>query len=373
MKTAALPTPDRILVDRGPGETRVALMAGDDLIEIVHRRDGTLQPGAVHFARTGAPVPGMPAVFASLGAVTGVLKLKPPFPTEGKGLAVSVVVPPRADKNAEVVLAPDIGVPADGKAGALLQAAPDPAVAWWARYGAGIAEVVCASRAEVARLKDLLGAGAPVSLHAGPDDLFAGVEEAVEAALEPVVMLPCGGSLIIEATAAAVVIDVNAGPADPETANRAALAAVARELRRRNLAGHVLVDTIPTRRRAALPRLLGDLTAGDPAGVRVAGLTPLGMVELTRRRVGLSLAETLCDASGHLSAETIALRALRGAVRFAFGAKAAHVALQAAPAVAAALADLKDAHAEAEEAIKGEIRIAVRADAPRDRVMFRPA
>lgn len=360
-------------MDRGPGETRCALMSGDDLVEIVHRRDGTLQPGAVHFARTGAPVPGMAAVFVSLGAMTGVLKLKPPFPTEGKGLAVSVVVPPRADKNAEVALAPDVAVPADGKAGALLQAAPDPAAAWCARYGAGIAEIVCASRSEVARLKDRLGAGAPVALHAGPDDLFAGVEEAVEAALEPVVMLSCGGSLIIEATAGAVVIDVNAGPADPEIANREALAAVARELRRRNLAGHILVDTIPTRRRAALPRLLGDLTAGDPAEVRVAGLTPLGMVELTRRRVGLSLAETLCDAAGRLSAKTMALRALRGAVRFAFSAKAANVAIAAAPAVADALAALTDAHAEAEAAIKGEIRVTSRGDAPRDRIAFSPA
>ncbi len=370
----ALPTPDRILVARGPGETRTALMAGDDVVEVVHRRDAALlQPGAVHFARTGAPVPGMSAVFVSLGAAAGVLKLKPPFPAEGKGLAVSITVPPRADKNAEVALAPDVAVPADGKAGLLLRAAPDPAAAWWARYGAAITAVLGASRADAARLRDQLGAAAPVAAHAGPGDLFAGVDEAVEAALEPVVVLPCGGSLIIQSTAAAVVIDVNAGPADPATANREALAAVARELRRRNLAGHILVDAIPTRRRAALPPLLGALTADDPAGVRVAGLTPLGMVELTRRRMGLSLAETLCDAAGAVSAETLALRALRGAVRLAFSARAAHVALAAAPEIAAALDGLAPAKAEAEDMIKGEVRITARPDFARGRFDLRPA
>lgn len=372
MKDQAL-SPDRILVARGPGETRYALMAGDDLVEVVHQRDGVLQPGAVHFARTAAPVPGMSAVFVSLGAMMGVLKLKPPFPAEGKGLAVAVVVPPRADKNAEVTLAPDVPVPADGKAGALLRAAPNPVAAWLTMYGAAIADITAASRADVAFLKDSLAADAPVVLHTGSDDLFADVDEAVEAALEPLVPLPCGGSLIIENTAAATVIDVNAGPADPDTANREAIMAVARELRRRNLAGHILVDAIPTRGKAALPRLLGGLVAGDPAEVRVAGLTPLGMVELTRRRVGLSLAETLCDAGGRVSAATIALRALRGAVRFAFSAKAAHVALAAAPEVAAAIKDLPAAKAEAEAAIKGDIRITARADYPRARVSFEPA
>ncbi len=368
---AALPAPDRILVARGPGETRAALMAGEELVEIVHRRDGALVSGAVYFARIGAPAPNMPGVFADIGEISGLLKMKPPMPAEGTGVGVVVVVPPRAGKAAELALAADVPVPADGKAGMLLRAAPDPVAAWCARYE--IAEIVCAGRAEATRLKTLLGAAAPITVHATADNMFVEVDEAIAAALEPVTPLPCGGSLIIETTAAAVCIDVNAGPAAPDTANGEALTAVARELRRRNLAGHILVDVIPTRRKGALPRLFGGLVADDPMEVRVAGLTPLGMLELTRRRVGLSLAETLCDAGGRPSAETVALQALRDAVRFAFTANAAHVALEVSPDVAEALARLPAAVAEAKAATKGDLHITPRPGFARARVELKPA
>ncbi len=370
---AALPPPDRILTTRGPGETRCALMAGETLVEVAHLRDGALLSGTVYFARIGAPAPNMPGVFAGLGGVTGLLKLKPPFPAEGAGVAAVLVVPPRAGKSAELALAPDVAVPADGKPGLSLRAAPDPVAVWWQRHAATVKQIVCAGHAAAARLKEVLGPAAPVAAHGTADDLFAGVDEAIAAALEPVVPLPGGGSLVIETTAAAVVIDVNAGPADPDVANGEALRAAARALRRRNLAGHILVDMIPTRRKAALPRLLGSLVAGDPMDVRVAGLTPLGMLELTRRRVGLSLAETLCDAAGHLTAETVALGALRDAVRFAFTAKAAHVTLDVAPEVAEALAGLAGAVAEAGDRIKGEIRIVPRAGFARTRVELKSA
>jgi ribonuclease G len=369
-------TPDTILVSRGPGETRVALMAEDELVEVVHQRDGHLQPGAAYFARIGAPVPYIPAVFVNLGgAVAGVLKVKPPFPNEGRGIAVTVTVPERAGKGAEVKLAPDVPAPADGRAGALLRAA-DPAARWFETHGASIAEIICASRAEAARLKALLGADAPIAVSEGTSDLFAsrGVDHAIEAALERAVTLPCGGSLIIESTAAVIAIDVNAGPADPDTANREALAAVALELRRRNLAGHVVVDVIPTKRRATLSGLLGGLVTHDPAQVRVAGLTPLGMIELTRQRIGLSLAETLCGDDGRLSAASVAYRVLREAVRFGFSQQAAHVKAEVSAEVAAVIAaGLAPARDEAVAALKGEIRIEARADFPRARFDLRPA
>ncbi|MHB1207735.1 MAG: ribonuclease E/G [Rhodospirillaceae bacterium] len=368
--------PDTILVSRGPGETRFALTAGDDLIEVVHQRDGLLQQGAAYFARIGAPVPHMPAVFVNLGgAAAGVLKVKRPFPNEGRGVAVTVVVPERAGKGAEVKLAPDVAVPADGRAGLLLRAF-DPAAKWFAAYGEAIAEIVCGSRAEAARLKTLLGGDAPITVHDATSDLFAarGIDDAIEAALEPNVPLPCGGSLIIESTAAVIAIDVNAGGAEPDTANREALAAVALELRRRNLAGHIVVDTIPTRQRRTLPPLLDGLIAGDPAQVKVAGLTPLGMIELTRQRLGLSLAETLCGDDGRPSAVSIAHRVLRAAVRFGFTQNAAHVKAEVAADVAAVLAgSLASAREEAEAALKGGIRIEARADFPRRRCDFGPA
>ena len=366
-------SPDTILVSRGPGETRFALMAGDEVVEVIHHRDGLLHQGGAYFARIGAGVPHMPAVFVNLGCPTaGVLKVKPPLPSEGTGVAVTVTVPERAGKGAEVKLASDVAVPADGRAGALLQAA-DPVARWRASYGASIAEIICDSRAEAARLK--AAGDTPVVFHDGLSDLFArrGVDDAIEAALERTVMLPCGGSLVIEATAAVIAIDVNAGPADPDTANHEAVAAAAAEMRRRNLAGHIVVDIIPTRKRAALAKQMSDLTADDPAQVKVAGLTPLGMIELTRQRLGLSLAEVLTDG-GNLTAATIAYRMLRDAVRYGFAQRVAHVKAEVSPAVAEVLVQtLSTAKAEAEAALKGDIRIVARADFPRARFDLHPA
>jgi len=365
-----VPAPDTILVQRSPGETRYALLAGEALIEVVHRRDAVMQAGAVYLARIGAGVPGVAAVFVELGAgPPGVLPMKGRPPSEGSAVPVVVIVPARGDKGPE--LKPiEVDVPASAKAPVLLRPAPEPVGDWWQCYRDGITGILCAPRREAARVKALLGKDAPVEEADG--DLFAahGVDEAIEAALSPTVPLPGGGSLIIEFTAAVVAIDINSGPADPASANTAAMAAVAAELRRRNIAGHILVDIIPTRRRAALPRRLAEALSPDPIAAHVAGLTPLGMIELTRRRVGLSLTETLtgADVNKALTTASVAYKLLRDAVRFAHGEKAAGVTAIAAPDVVAVLqGPLRAALDEARDEIKGEIALTARDDYARAR------
>jgi Ribonuclease G/E len=148
------------------------------------------------------------------------------------------------------------------------------------------------------------------------------------------------------------------------------LAAVAHALRLRNLAGHILIDTIPTARKAALPRMLAKLTRDDPIPTRIAGLTPLGMIELTRQRVGLSLAETLCDADGRPSAETIALKALRDAVRHGLKAHAATVTVACAADVAAVLGARANARAEAEQALKCALLVRAEPSFPCERIVL---
>jgi len=375
-----VPAPDTILVQRSPGETRYALLAGGALIEVVHRRDAVMQAGSVYLARIGASVPGVAAVFVELGAgPPGVLPMKCRPPPQGAAVPVVVIVPARGDKGPEVKPA-EADIPAGAKAPALLRAAPEPVGDWWQCYRDGITSILCAPRREAARVKALLGKDAPVeeAVDEGADNLFAahGVDEAIEAALSPIVPLPGGGSLIIESTAAVVAIDINSGPADPASANTEAMTAVAAELRRRNIAGHIVVDIIPTRRRSAVPRLLADALSPDPITAHVAGLTPLGMIELTRRRVGLSLAETLTGADGSqiLTAASVAYRLLRDAVRFAHGERAAGVAVAVAPDVIAALqGPMRAALDEARGEIKGEVVLTVREDFARARFYIKRA
>ncbi|KAA5606466.1 hypothetical protein F1188_06265 [Roseospira marina] len=155
----------------------------------------------------------------------------------------------------------------------------------------------------------------PIIPWSGADDLFeaAGVAEALDAALDPVVPLPGGGRLVIEPTAALVAADVDAGAGDARAANAQALAALPGELRLRGLAGSILMDLIPggprltTADRAALEAAL----AADPWPARLAGISRLGLLEVSRERRGPTLADTVSGPAGR------ALAALRDADRAA--------------------------------------------------------
>lgn len=142
-----------------------------------------------------------------------------------------------------------------------------------------------------------------LQLHGGPKPLFesAGVERAIRTALEPRVALPCGGFLVIETTEALTAVDVNSGnfvasgDGEARRVNHEAAQALARELRLRNIGGIVVVDFIEMsarHEREVLAALRSGL-AHDPAQTRVSDVSPLGIVEIGRRRRGPSLSEQL--------------------------------------------------------------------------------
>lgn len=188
-------------------------------------------------------------------------------------------------------------------------------------------------------------------------------EEVLAAALEPVVPLPSGGSIVIEQTAAAVLVDVNSGPGDPGRSNGEAVAALAWQMRLRNLSGHILFDAIPSRGRGSLRRLvdrLREAVAADPIPTEVVGTTPLGLIELTRERRRASLAEVMLESSLGPSPETVALAALRqvlaGAARHGGRPR-----LLLAPETAAALRRLPQAVAETERRLAQPLAVTTEA------------
>lgn len=145
--------------------------------------------------------------------------------------------------------------------------------------------------------------------HPGPDPLFdaRGIEELIDAALNPVVSLPSGGLLHFRETPACVTVDVDGGTA-PEgrqkaemvrTVNRQAATMIAQELRSRNLSGSIVIDFIASKNRkdgAALLDLLRIATATDTMPVDVRGWSRMGLVEMVRQRHSPSLSEMLCQA-----------------------------------------------------------------------------
>ena len=105
-----------------------------------------------------------------------------------------------------------------------------------------------------------------------------------------------GGSLIIEATAALTAIDVNGGGRRALEANLAAAPEIARQLRLRRIGGTIVVDFVDLPARSARARVLEALRAAladDPEPVQVFAMSRFGLVEISRRRGGPSLAEML--------------------------------------------------------------------------------
>ncbi len=191
-------------------------------------------------------------------------------------------------------------------------------------------------RSALAEAKSLL---ADACFEEGVFDREAG--GALDQALETRIPLPGGGALTIETTAALTAIDVDSGGGAPLAANLAAVPEIARQLRLRGLAGHILIDIIPVKDRQALGRLVAALRQavdGDPTPTHVVGVTPLGLIEMTRDRRCPSLAEIMLEAGApRRSPETVGLEALRAAWRAALARPQAKIALAAAPRVAAAL------------------------------------
>lgn len=122
-----------------------------------------------------------------------------------------------------------------------------------------------------------------------------GILDVLPELLEPTVPLQGGGAITIEATRALTAVDVDAGAArDALRTNREAAAAVARQIRLRNLGGLIVIDLITPADGAARRRVLADLRAAladDPLRPQLGdGVTRFGLVEVARRRRGRPLA-----------------------------------------------------------------------------------
>ena len=143
----------------------------------------------------------------------------------------------------------------------------------------------------------------------GGKDVFAAhrIDEQIDKALERKVWLPSGGSLIIDRTEAMTVIDVNTGKFTgsggnlEETVTKNNLEAaeeIVRQLRLRDIGGIIVIDFIDmvleSNRDLVLRRLV-ECLGRDRTRHQVAEVTSLGLVQMTRKRIGTGLLEAFTD------------------------------------------------------------------------------
>src|SRR3954451_9098612 len=195
------------------------------------------------------------------------------------------------------------------------------------------------------------------------------VDEEIESTLNRRVDLPSGGYLIIDYTEALTVLDVNSGSFTgrgkgglEETitkVNTEAAEEAVRQLRLRDIGGIIVIDFIDMARASNRDKVLKTMRKAldaDKSKSYVVEVSPLGLVEMTRQNVTDGVREILtvpcptCEGEGVvLSAETVALDAMRRLPDVAAGAKDAEaLLLRVHPKVAAELIDPDSGLAELE-------------------------
>ncbi len=163
----------------------------------------------------------------------------------------------------------------------------------------------------------------------GPGDLFTDfrIDEQLAKALDRKVWLPSGGSLVIDRTEAMTVVDVNTGKFTGAGGNLEqtvtennleAAEEIVRQLRLRDIGGIIVVDFIDmvleSNRDLVLRRLL-ECLGRDRTKHQVAEVTSLGLVQMTRKRIGQGLLEVFsepceaCQGRGyHVHSEPVAAK-----------------------------------------------------------------
>jgi ribonuclease G len=204
-----------------------------------------------------------------------------------------------------------------------------------------------------------------------------GVEAEFEAVRQRRIALPSGGTLAIERTEALWAIDVNtarnvSGASAQVTilaTNLEAAAEIARQIRLRDLGGLIIVDFVhmdddPAGRDAVLDTLRRAMI-DDPSPARMAGVSELGLIEMSRRRVRPAMDEDFlavcqtCDGTGSVHVPLMtALAAFREAAR---SAPRAPIRIAVSPSVAAAM--------DSPEAAAGRDELARRVGQPVDIVV----
>ncbi len=208
-------------------------------------------------------------------------------------------------------------------------------------YSSDVQEVVIQGEEAFKRARSYIRAVFPsyakkIQLHSTTCSLFEkfNIESQIEAIYNHTVLLPSGGSIVLNQTEALVSIDVNSSKSTQERniedtalkTNLEACVAIARNLKLRDLSGLIVIDFIDLHpnKRPVIEKALKDALATDRARLKIGKISEFGLLEMSRQRLRQSLMEsnthlcTTCHGAGRLlSLPMQSMRALRAIERMA--------------------------------------------------------
>ncbi len=300
-----------VAAERGP--LRAALIDDDDRLQgawqFAEGRESMV--GDRFFGRVLKIDRGLGAAFVDIGVPKpGFLPLAacPTPPTEGQAVTVEVSRDPVAGKGARLtaMIGEAVPLPAGTRPPQrLTKGGPLPRLL--SRLG-GDLEIFADTRRsvdELAAAAATLPASRRLRIEHRPQrdwsPTMAEIEAEVAAALDPRVELPSGGWLLFEPGETLTVIDVNSGAAQGIVGERLwlkvnleAAKEIGRQLRLRHIGGIVVIDFIDLKaalQRRQVSETMRHAVSGDWEPCWVSAMSRLGLVEMTRRRGGPTLAE----------------------------------------------------------------------------------
>jgi ribonuclease G len=249
----------------------------------------------------------------------------------------------------------------------------------------GVRKILVDSRENYARLHEFMRNLIPEEAHKleyypGERPLFDlyNIEDEIQNALNRKVDLKSGGHIVIDQTEAMTTIDVNTGAYVGHSnleetifrTNLEAATALARQLRLRNLGGIIIIDFIDMsddNHKAQVLRTLEKALEKDHAKTHISEVSPLGLVQMTRKRTRESLEHVLCETCpvchgrGTIkSAQTVCYELFREILRAARAYESEQIMVLASQSVVDRLLDEEsDNVAELEAFIERPIRFQV--------------
>ncbi|AZR73278.1 ribonuclease G [Anoxybacter fermentans] len=257
-----------------------------------------------------------------------------------------------------------------------------------------VAKVVIDSEKEYKAIMELVNHIVPdfksrIYLYDRPEPIFDfyGIETEINKALQRKVWLDCGGYIVFDPTEALTSIDVNTGKYVGKTnledtvlkTNLEAAKEIARQLKLRDIGGIIIIDFIDMdnqKDQDLVLKVFEEELKKDKTRSTILGMTHLGLVEMTRKKVKQGLEEYLqskcpyCGGKGRiLSEETVAMQAVRKIKKVMAEKEFEAVLLGVHPDVASLLIGLGGQNlAELEQELKKEIYVKGCADLHREEV-----